>query len=248
MRNLYILLLFTSFVYSQTGVGIGTTNPQQKLHLASTTGSIRVESLNGTNSIYNGGDVNGDLDLTNDTFPLYVNGNGEFTLQFVPLYNSEESDALNHASLPTSEVTLAASDGDGTHTEQLFTYSVGVNRAAILEVKYNLSFDIFEDAANTKITDYLARRITTYFQVDGVSARKYGPASKCFTNQSINGVTGRLYNVCTAYIFLPAAGTYDVSFYGEVSSGVKAGGPGTTSKATHVKFAVGNDTLLFRLH
>jgi len=248
MKCFYILLLFTSFVFSQTGVGIGTTNPQQKLHIASPTGSLRVESLNGVNNTYNGGDVNGDLDLTNDTFPLYVNGNGEFTLQFVPLYNSEESDALDHSVLPSSEVTLAATDGDGIQTEKLFTYSVSVNRPAILEVKYNLSFDVYEDASGTKITDYLARRITTYFQVDGVSTRKYGPSAKCFTNKSVNGVTGRLYNVCTAYITLPTTGTYDVSFYGEVSSGVKSGGPGTNAKATHVKFAVGNDTLLFRLH
>lgn len=248
MKIFYLSLFFTSIVYSQQGVGIGTNNPQQKLHIASPIGTLRVESLNHINSTYNGGDIDGDLDLTNDTFPLYVNGNGEFTLQFVPLYNSEDSDALDHSILPQSEVTLSATDADGIQTEKLFTYSVAVNRDAILEVKYNLSFDIYEDASGTKITDYLARRITTYFQVDGVSARKYGPAAKCFTNQSANGVTGRLYNVCTAYIFLPSAGSYDVSFYGEVSSGVKAGGPGTNSKATHVKFAVGNDTLLFRLH
>jgi len=243
-----MLLFYSSLTYSQTGVGIGTTSPRQKLHIASTTGSLRVESLNGTNNTYNGGDVNGDLDLTNDTFPLYVNGSGEFSLQFVPLYNSEDSDALDHSVLPSSEVTLVATDVDGIQTEKLFTYSISVNRPAILEVKYNLSFDVYADASGTKITDYLARRITTYFQVDGVSTRKYGPAAKCFTNKSINGVTGRLYNVCTAYITLPGAGIYDVSFYGEVSSGVKAGGPGTNAKATHVKFAVGNDTLLFRLH
>lgn len=236
------------FCFAQQGVGIGTTNPQQQLHLASATGTIRVESLDGINSTYNGGDVNGDSDLTNDTFPLYVDGNGVFTLELVPLYNSEHSDALDHATLPSSEVTLSATDADGVEVAQLFTYSVGVNRAAILEVKYNLSFEVYEDAANTKITDYFARRISTYFQVDGVSTRKYGPASKCYTNQSANGVVGTLYNMCTAYIFLPAAGTYNVSFYGEVSSGTKGGGGGTTSKATHVKFAVENDSLLFRLH
>lgn len=247
MKNIFYFLM-TSFCFAQQGVGIGTTNPQQQLHLASATGTVRVESLNGVNNTYNGGDVNGDTDLTNDTFPLYVDGNGVFTLELVPLYNSEHSDALDHATLPSSEVTLLAADTDGVEVAPLFTYSVGVNRAAILEVKYNLSFEVYEDAANTKITDYFARRISTYFQVDGVSTRKYGPASKCYTNQSTNGVVGTLYNMCTAYIFLPAAGTYDVSFYGEVSSGIKGGGGGTTSKATHVKFAVGNDSLLFRLH
>ncbi|MFD0964376.1 hypothetical protein [Pseudofulvibacter geojedonensis] len=247
-KILIILLCISSYVYSQQGVGIGTTSPQQKLHLSSSTGSMRVESLNGVNNTFNGGDVNGDTNLTNDTFPLYVNANGEFTLEFVPLYNSEHSDALDHSVLPTSEVTLDANDVDGIQVEKLFTYTVSVNRQSILEVKYNLSFKTYLDSAMNPITDYLARRITTYFQVDGVSTRKYGPAAKCYTNQSTAGVVGPLYNVCTAYINLPAAGTYNVSFYGEVSGGVKAGGPGTNSKSTHVKFAVGNDSLLFRLH
>jgi len=249
MKKLYFYLLATSFIYGQQGVGIGTTSPQQKLHIASTSGTMRVESLNGINSTYNGGDVNGDSDLTNDTFPLYVDGDGVMTLEFTPLYNSEYSDALDHTLLPTSDVTLLANDGDGVATEKLFTYTVTVNRAAILEVKYNLSFEVYENVFGTQITDYLARRISTYFKIDGLPTnRKYGPASKCYANKSINGTVGTMYNVCTAYMFIPSAGTFDISFYGEVSSGVKAGGPGSISEPAHVKFAVGNDTLLFRLH
>jgi len=249
MKSYYLFLFFTSMVFSQQGVGIGTTNPQQKLHIASSTGTMRVESLNDVNSTYNGGDVNGDLDKTNDTFPLYVDGNGVMTLEFVPLYNSEYSDALDHASLPTSDVTLLANDGDGVATEKLFTYTVTVNRDAILEVKYNLSFEVYQDVLENKVTDYIARRISTYFKIDGLPTnRKYGPASKCYANQSLEGTVGMMYNVCTAYMFLPAAGTYDISFYGEVSAGVKAGGPGFNTEPTYVKFAVGNDSLLFRLH
>jgi len=242
------LLLSSILVFPQGGVGIGTNNPQQKLHLASSTGSLRVESLNGINNTYNGGDVNGDSDLTNDTFPLYVNANGEFTLQFIPLYNSEHSDALDHSVLPTSEVTLRPTDADGIQTEKLFTYTVTVNRQSILEVKYNLSFSVYLNSALTPITDYKARRISTYFMIDGIGTRKYGPAAKCYANRSAAGVVGPLYNVSTAYINLPAAGTYDITFYGEISGGVKAGGPGTNTQQTHVKFAIANDSLLFRLH
>jgi len=249
MKSYYFFLFFTSMVFSQQGVGIGTTNPQQKLHIASSTGTMRVESLNDVNSTYNGGDVNGDLDKTNDTFPLYVDGDGVMTLKFVPLYNSEYSDALDHTLLPTSDVTLLANDGDGVATEKLFTYTVTVNRAAILEVKYNLSFEVYKDASGAKITDYLSKRISTYFKIDGLPTnRKYGPASKCYANKSKHGTVGTMYNVCTAYMFIPSAGTFDISFYGEVSSGVKAGGPGSNSEPAHVRFAVGNDTLLFRLH
>ena len=96
MKFFYILLIFSPFIFSQTGIGIGTTSPQQKLHIASPTGSLRVESLNEANNIYNGGDVDGDGDLTNNTFPLYVDDKGDFTLELVPLYNSEDSDALDN--------------------------------------------------------------------------------------------------------------------------------------------------------
>lgn len=247
MKYLIFSLLFTSITLAQQGVGIGTTNPQQKLHIASPTGSLRVESLNGVNNIYNGGDVDGDLDLTNNSFPLYVDDKGDFTLEFKPLYNSAESDALDHTTLPTATATLLSGDTDGKVSTKIITYTVTVNRATILEVKYNISFDTYLNPAKTIITDNYSRRISTYFQVNGL-ARHYGPAAKCYSSGHVNSVAGSMFNACTAYIFIPAAGTFNVDIYGEVSSGTKGGGGGSTSQATYVEFATGNDSVYMRLH
>ena len=245
MKKTLLLLLLSTGMYAQ--VGVGTSTPQEALHIASPTGTMRIESLNETNSEYNGGDVDGDGDLTDDTFPLYVDENGDFTLELVPLYNSEDSDPLDHTGLPNSSVSLLATDADGVVNTEITSYTITVNRQAILEVKYNISFEVYENALENVITDNLARKVTTYFQVTGFT-RRWGPTSKCYSSGTSTSVTSTMYNACTAYIDLPAAGTYTISFYGEVDSGTKGGGGGTTSKNTFVKFATGNDTVLMRLH
>lgn len=249
MKKKYIQIFFLSFsclVSSQVpGVGINETIPEQAIHLGSSTGTIRVDGLNSTNNTYNGGGT--------ATYPLYVDDQGNLTLEFKPLYNSNGSDALDHAVLPGSTVTLLAGDTDGIATGELFNFTIAVNRPAILEVKYNVSVDVFLNPLETVITDRYARRVNTYFRVNGIG-RQYGHSSKCYTSGTADSETGSLFNCCTAYISLPAAGSYVIRFYGEVSSGLtgtNAGG-GTevpnTGRATCAKFARGNDSLLFRLH
>lgn len=251
MKIFYLTLFFTSLVFSQQGVGIGTNSPQQKLHIASPTGSLRVESLNHINNTFNGGDIDADLDLTNNTFPLYVDDKGDFTLELVPLYNSEDSDALDNTVLPGASVTLLTTDADGKAETQITSYTIAVNRPTILEVKYNLSFDVYENSAKTIITERVARRISTYFKVSGMT-RRYGPASKCYYSGSTNSVPGAMFNASTCYIILPVAGPYTISFFGEVSSNTKgSGGPPTglaNVQSTYVEFATGNDSVFFRLH
>ncbi|MCW1146832.1 hypothetical protein [Flavobacterium lacisediminis] len=242
MKKHYIKLLIwfvSTTAFSQVqGVGINEDTPQQALHLGSSSGTIRVDGLNATNSTYNGGGT--------ETYPLYVDGDGNLTLEFKPIYNSNGSDALDHAILPGSVVTLPAGDNDGVMVGELFNFTIAVNRASILEVKYNVSMDVFLNPAETAISDRRARRVNTFFQVNG-AGRKYGQSAKCYTGGSADSETGKLFNTSTSYITLPAAGSYVIRFYGEVSSGI-TNSTANTGLATCVKFARGNDTLLFRLH
>ena len=247
-RRLYLIL----FLFTQVGlgqVGINTTNPQQALHIAHSEilpflGKMRVESLDYTNNVYNGGDVNADGNVGNDIFPLYVDENGDFTLESMPLMNSEDIDALNDTNLPTSTVYLAPTDINGGESTSIVTYTIAVNRAALLEVKYNISFDVYLDPLKAKITDNLARRIITYIDISGIS-RNYGPAGTCYSSGSTNSVTGNLYTSSTAYISIPSAGTYDITIVGVVSSNIKAASTGGNfSESTYVEFATGM-TLFF---
>lgn len=242
---IYICLGLTGSLLGQ--VGINTTNPQEALHIAGSTGTLRVEGLNSVNNAFNGGDVNGDTDLSNDTFPLYVDDEGNFTLELKTLEGSEDLDAFDDTALPNSTIYLPASNNTGSQKKLITSYSVTVNRAALLEVKYIISFDVYLDTTKALITDNLARRIQNFLQVTG-QTRSYGRSNKCYTNGTSSGVAETMYNSNTAYITLPAAGTYDVELYGAVVSDVKGGGGGTTSKSIYVEFATGNDFIFMRLH
>lgn len=248
MKIIYWYILLTCApVFSQQGVGIGTPNPQQALHIFSPTGTIRLEGLNAANNSYNGGDVDGDMDLTNNTFPLYVDDKGDFTLKLDVHIISEEIDELDDTMLPNSSISLPTGDTDGIITTEITSYPITVNRASILEVKYNLSFDIYLDNTKTVISDNLARRVYTYLNVTG-QTREYGPATKTYSSGSTNSTPGIMYTNSTAYISLPSAGTYDLKLMGAVSSDIKGSGGGTTSQSTYVEFAVGNDSLLLRIY
>lgn len=247
MKTLIFLLVCSSVFSQQENIGIGTTTPQQKLHLASSSGTIRIDGLNNMNDINNEGDINGDLDLSNDIYPLYVNETGRLDLSFSPLLISEEIDELDDTALTTNTITLLDTDSDGIESTEITSYSITVPRATILEVKYNISFAIYEDASKTIISDNLARRINTYFTISG-QTRIYGSATKNYSSGSINSSPGILYTNCTAYILLPAAGTYDLKLIGAVSSDIKGNGGGPTSQNTYVEFAVGKDSLFLKLH
>jgi len=244
-KSIYIVFIFSQFCWAQ--VGINTTNPQQALHIAGT-GTIRVESLNAANNNFNGGDIDNDGDLTNNTFPLYVNENGDFTLELKTHTNTEDTDALDDTSLPTTTVYMLSTDISGTEKTTIKTYSLTVSRASLVEIKYNLSFEVYLDNTYAIIVDNKARRISTWLSVSG-QTRAYGPVSKCYSSGSINSVAGTMYGSSTAYITLPSAGTYDISLMGGVSSGLRLGGGlGGPSLSTYVEFATGNDFMLIRIH
>lgn len=228
-------------------MGINTETPQRALHIAGATGTLRIESLNHVNNSYNGGDTEEDGDLTNNIFPLYVDENGDFTLELKVPINSEDTDAFDDINLPTSSVILTANDTDGIAITTIKSYSITASRPSILAVTYGISFDIYLNTSKVAISDNMARRAQTYINVDQRS-RKYAPATKAYSSGYATSVKGSFYNSCTAYINLPTAGIYTIKFMGLVDSGIKSGGPGTISKATYVEFATGDDFVFMRLY
>ncbi|MET0759473.1 MAG: hypothetical protein ABWZ56_03580 [Flavobacterium sp.] len=238
MKKFYIsfLLLLTVKVIAQTsGVGIGTSDPQQKVHLANSVGTVRIEGLDKNHNGYNGGLVR----PANVTYPLYVDGNGVLTLKMDPYTNSDGSDAIDNSALPLTNLELLAGDADGKAETTFYTYNIVVTRAIILEIKYNISFDVYKNSTLTLINDGGARRISTFYTVDS-GTRRYGPASKCYFNNATEGVTGTLYNSSTTYIPL-SVGAHSIKFKAEVSTA-------TPSIATYVKLAVDTDAVFMRFY
>lgn len=249
MRNFYTLSTFLLYfsLSAQTGaVGIGTSNPQQKLDLDKSIGTFRIESLDKDNNPFNGGNFEPDA-----TYPLYADSNGFLTLKMMPYANSDGTDAFDHTAIPTSSLKLTAGDADGKIETTFFTYTISVNRPATLEVKYSLSFEVFQtDSPLTMIRDGGARRISTFYTVDS-SPTRYGQASKCYMNRNINNpapvpstetiaAVGQLYNSSTTYIPL-SAGTHTIHFKAEVSSNLP-------SQPTYVRLAIDTDSVFMRLY
>lgn len=251
MRNFYLLsaLLLCNFLFSQTGsVGIGTTNPQQKLHLGNTVGTLRVESLDKDNNEANGGNINPAA-----TYPLYVDSNGVLSLKTSTFINSDGTDAINNATIPACNIRMTTGDADGKVESTFYTYTINVTRAAILEVRYNVSFEVYQSEVSgtlTMIRDGGARRVSTYYTLDA-GTRKYGQSARNYMNNNINnpapytsldrlGAVGPMYNSSTTYVQL-TPGVHTLKFKAEVSSNLP-------SMATYVKMAIDTDSVFMRLY
>lgn len=230
-----------------SGVGINEDTPQQALHLGSQTGTIRVDGLNSTNNTFNGGGVD-------QTYPLYVDHNGDLTLKVSAFQNSDGSDAYTTSGINGSvAITLAQVPNDGYETVEITSYTFTVARNTTLEIKYSLSIEVFANSALTIIKDQYARNITNFFTLDAATltptTRRYAPSSKCYFNRNDivsnpaaapDAATGYIYNSGTTYMNL-TPGTHTVRFYGTVCSG-------SANRATYVRFAGGPDSIFIRLY
>src|SRR5690606_26616864 len=220
--------LFLGNSYSQDGfVGINTSDPQQKLHIAGSDSSFRIEMLDSINNLSNRNLMNA---------PLYVDADGILTLEFDILHNTNTGDEIDSES-PSSSITQI---GVENIDQEIFSKTVIVARPSYLEIKFSLSFEVYLNDQKDKITDQLARVIRNYVLLNGSTSRKYGMTSKCYVNSHIQGVSSTYYNNASTYIFLPA-GTHTISFYGSVGSG-------SLINSTHVKFGVDQDQILMRIY
>ncbi len=236
-------MLFCAHIFAQTGVGIGTTNPQKTLHLASASGTIRVDGLNSPNHNFNGGGVN-------KTFPLFVNNTGDLTLTMATFQNSDGTDAITSSTpFVTTSITVPTTltaPNNGARSATILPYTITLTRPAVLEIKYSLSYEILLNAS-TKLKSDRARRVSTFYTVDG-GTRRYGQASKCYFNNNtviggdpaINCAQGILFNSSTTYINL-TAGSHTINFVGEVNTG-------TSNDPTLVNFAIGTDSVFMRIY
>lgn len=248
MKKIYILNLFLclSGLAQTNGVGINEVNPEQTLHLGSQTGTIRVDGLNAANNNYNGGEAD-------KTYPLYVDSNGDMTLQTTAYNNSDGNDAFLSTDPINSEVEITlAQANDGYEVIEITSYDFTVDRNTVLEIKYSLSIEVFQDLLLNILRDPYARNISNFFTLDTPvltpTTRRYAAHSKCYFNYNYengatslpNASTGYIYNSGTTYVTL-TPGSHTLRFYGSVCSG-------SNNRATFVRFAGGPDAVFLKLH
>ena len=246
-KILFIILLTGSLSFGQIkGVGINELVPEQQLHLGSQTGTIRVDGLNGTNNEYNG-------NVAGQTYPVYVNSNGDLTLEISATENNDGYDPWTTTDVNGTVTIPAGGPNDGYETVEILDIPLTVTRPVIVELKYSISIEVFEDPALNIIKDIYARNITNFFTLNAptltATERRYGQSSRCYYNNNDrytnpvaapDAATGFVYNSGTTYINL-AAGTHTLRFYGTVSSG-------DNDQNTHIRFAGGPDAIFVRIY
>lgn len=246
--NVYLLPFLFLPMLSFAQVGIGTTQPQQDLHIAGDTSTIRIESLNATNNPFNNG-----IDLA----PVSIDGFGNFTL--VPQYNTplefllEENNFIpdNPSNLDFNTGTVINSDLASTSNEAIIiTKAITIPQPSIIEVNYAVTMlfagDDLKSNTLTPITDAKSRTGEIFFRIDlnsdGLNtteiSKKYGIKGIYYTSSS-GGVAGYAYVNSQGYVTLPT-GNHTIYFYGVVKDG--------NSSYTSIGFGGSKDYLKIRLY
>lgn len=181
-------------------IGIKTDNPQTELHIAGNSSTLRIEELNKINNIYN---------VEADPAPVYVDNNGDLTLQ-PPL--TQVFMPVNEINFLGNGVVLSSRYGDGV-TRSLYTRSITLTQESLICVNYQLSVQI-TNYDNGPIVDGGSRLFRSYISIDD-SLDYIGVATGNYTNYSTAGTggtyaSGYFYLSGTGYIKL-AAGTHSIN-------------------------------------
>lgn len=234
MKQIYLYFLgvcFTSFGQ----VGIGTTNPQQDLHVAGKTSTIRIEGLDDVNNPLNDGPGN----LT----PVYVTNEGNLTLtpprfgvNQLPinfLVDNANFVPDNIMGLPapfTNRGRVINSDASTESVTQLIhTVTITVPAASMIEVKHAMSISYSSTDLSAPpytanfISDEKTRSYQTFFcfdiNSDGLSAAEYNlqyGRKGQYYGSAKGGTRGFTYMNSQGYAVLPE-GTHTIYFYGVVT-------------------------------
>lgn len=229
-----VYLIYLISIIGNAQVGVNTTSPQEELHVAGTTSTIRIEGLNEGNNAFNLG--------SNENTRVYANTNGDLVLGDKPtdlemLFNPENylSDPLDTGGANTNQI-LQIGVGSG-YSEAGWPRQLGpgmstftLTRPAIVEINYSLSWEVYK--SGNPIDDYHARTVQFY-----VYLRQNGPTGAIVTqdyegdpvdfagNPGAMGYSGQFYTNGSSTGASGLEG-YDKKFYTSGHDYIKLG-PGT---------------------
>jgi hypothetical protein len=168
-------LLLHKITFAQ--VGINTTTPQEQLHVAGTTSTIRVDGLNSANNADNDGVSPANVSVDAD-------GNLVIHNSLILIQDMNSAAFLN----PTVKVLTT----DGTFVrQQIYTTTFNLDKPAIVEFNILVSAGVSDATGVTPITDGVNRKYGIELLIDGTDI---GRAANSFSNGEGTATTDWLGN------------------------------------------------------
>jgi len=233
MKKIFLISFVFSSFFALAQVGVGTNTPQEELHVAGASSTIRIEGLNAVNNPLNMG--------LNENTRVYVNANGDLVLNNAPANIEVLFNPANYLADPLTTGTsgnVIAQTGTGSgysYAGQPRQLGPGLStftltRPAIVEINYSITYDL--DKSGDPIDDSHARTAQFYMYL-----RNGGPAGTIVANDydgvplNFAGNTGALGYSGNFYTNGSSTGAsglegFDRKFYATGHDYVKLG-PGT---------------------
>ena len=207
-RTITILSLLFATYYANAQVGINTTDPQETLHIAGSTGTIRIESLNRANAP----SYHETTGISARNISISEEGNLILAPIMLPLAGGDFSDPI-----PSAVSLTSATGASASGTINFYTFTL--DRKSI--VSFNSSVGAsFVDTAGATLVDARPRLAFSWFQFTAVPAGSgiavntmITSSSAIYTPTATTGTTvvnGNAMLNNTTQVILPA-GTYTVA-------------------------------------
>ena len=199
--------MLSSISMGWSQVGIGTTDPQEALHIAGSNSTIRVEGLNSANNNKNLGGAS--------MYNVMVDSEGELTLGNL---SGEISSA------PQFEAAVAVQSGSNSelNSSQLYQKEFTLTQRALVVITYYVSMDFRNYDGTANVDDGRAKIAHNYFYLGNGTTpdttKTYGMTSAVYSNSNCDTATGFVYNSRSTTITLEP-GTYSVHLNGAVYGG-----------------------------
>jgi len=201
-------------VDSNGDTGIKNTNPQEALHISGASETLRIESL----------DVNNANNIVGEPSPVYVDDNGNLTLQSTLKQNSMPIDVNNFI----NATTINTRNGDGSINtddvgQDLVIATITLTRESLVHLNYHLSVSDINLYNGNTIRDGAARTFRSYIR-PFLNQTTEQPAiawtSGFYTNDANSGTitNGYYYLNGSGYVRLPA-GTHNFILRAEIIGG-----------------------------
>tara|TARA_R100000935_G_scaffold1847_1_gene5532 strand:- start:7489 stop:8193 length:705 start_codon:yes stop_codon:yes gene_type:complete len=217
------LLGVLAIFVSHAQVGIGTTSPQEALHIAGSGSTLRVEGLNSSNNNNNFGG--------GSSYNVVADKDGNLGLGML------SGEVSSDSNIP-SPITVQTTANAGLNSAELYKKNFTLTQRALVVITYYVALDFESYDGTAKIDDGRAKVAHNYFYLgNGTTAdtsKSYGMTSSVYTNINCDTATGFIYNSRSMTIALDP-GTYSVHLQGAVF-----GGNLTADAAFRVKFGNGD--------